>query len=101
MLFLYHLDVEFEFDPQKNETNKEKHSIDFETVKKLWAGFSVEFAVEHPIENRFAIIGKIEGKFYTAIYTLREERIRIISCRRSRTKEIKLYEKNFQKTKNT
>jgi len=28
--------VEFEYDPVKSETNKQKHGIDFERAKELW-----------------------------------------------------------------
>jgi len=28
--------VEFEFDPQKSNSNEAKHGIDFETAQSLW-----------------------------------------------------------------
>jgi uncharacterized DUF497 family protein len=37
-------------------------------------------------------IGKIKNLFYTVVTTYRKERIRIISARRSRQKEIEIYE---------
>jgi uncharacterized DUF497 family protein len=90
--------VEFEFDEKKSLANLEKHGVDFEKVQKLWKGIYVEFAAKHEYENRFAIVGSIKGKLYTCIYTLRGNHIRIISCRRSREKEVKLYEKSIKKT---
>lgn len=90
--------MEFEYDPEKDKANQKKHGIDFERAKQLWKGPFVEFAAKQEYENRFAIIGPLEGKFYTCIYTLREERIRIISCRRSRKHEEKLYEKDIKET---
>ena len=45
-----------------------------------------------PDETRWALIAKIEGKTWTAIYTLRGETIRLISVRRARVKEVRLYE---------
>ncbi|MDJ0900760.1 MAG: BrnT family toxin [Xenococcus sp. MO_188.B8] len=44
------------------------------------------------IIHRFMVIGKIEGKYWSAIITYREENIRLISVRRSRDDEVKVYE---------
>lgn len=88
----------FEFDPKKSRFNLAKHGIDFVAAQRLWEGPSVEFPARQEFENRFAIIGPIDNKLYTCIFTIREERIRIISCRRSREKEARLYEKTISQT---
>ena len=83
----------FEWDPQKNIANKEKHGIDFETAKRLWSDENrVEIYAAHSLEDRWILIGKIDNILWTAIYTLRGIAIRIISVRRSREKEADLYE---------
>jgi uncharacterized DUF497 family protein len=89
--------VVFEFDSGKSRANLKKHGIDFITAQELWQGSYVEFAAKSEYENRFALIGLWKGKLYTCIYALRENRIRIISCRRSREKEKSLYEKSIKK----
>jgi uncharacterized DUF497 family protein len=38
------------------------------------------------------VIGRIDGKHWSAVVTYREERIRIISVRRSRDEEVAIYE---------
>jgi uncharacterized DUF497 family protein len=38
------------------------------------------------------VVGVVESKHYSAIITYRGNRIRIISVRRSRAREVKLYE---------
>jgi len=38
------------------------------------------------------MIGKLQKKIWTAIYTIRSEAIRIISVRRAREKEVEIYE---------
>jgi len=43
-------------------------------------------------EPRFVMIGLIEGRHWSAVITYREERIRIISVRKSRDEEVELYE---------
>jgi uncharacterized protein len=83
----------FEWDPQKSIANKEKHGIDFETAKRLWSDENrVEIHASHPVEDRWILIGKKDDKLWTAIYTLRGNAIRIISVRRSRDKELDLYD---------
>jgi uncharacterized protein len=38
------------------------------------------------------VIGRIEGKHWSAVVTYREQQVRIISARRSRKEEVALYE---------
>ena len=90
----------FEYSEDKSRSNLEKHEIDFTEAQKLWDGPYAEFAAKNQFENRFALIGPLKGKLYTCIFTLREDRIRIISCRRSQRKEVRLYEKSVYKAKN-
>ena len=86
--------MKFEWDESKSNANRLKHGINFATAQDLWLDESrIEIQAPHPIENRHIIIGKLQGKLWTAVYTIREGAIRIISVRRSREKEAKLYEK--------
>ena len=83
----------FEWDAQKSLTNMEKHGIDFETANSLWLDDRrVEIEMTFPDEKRWALIAKIQEKTWTAIYTVRDETIRLISVRRARPKEVRLYE---------
>ena len=84
----------FEFDPEKSKLNKLKHGIDFEEARELWKDFKLAEidAVELEDETRLIHVGKMEGKHWTAITTLRGGRIRIISVRRARKQEIRIYE---------
>jgi uncharacterized protein len=83
----------FEWDAQKSLVNKKKHGVDFETTKALWLDESrIEVEIAFPDEKRWALIASMQGKTWTAIYTVRNEAIRIISVRRARAKETKLYE---------
>ena len=83
----------FEFDPAKSKANKLKHRIDFEEAQELWAGPVVEVPSASVTEERWLVIGQITGRSWTAIMTRRGDNIRIISVRRSHTKEEELYEK--------
>ena len=85
--------MKFEWDSQKSESNKAKHKIDFESAKSLWTDPDrIEILAPYPLENRYILIGKIDNQIWSAIYTIREGATRIISVRRSRKQEKKLYE---------
>ena len=83
----------FEWDEKKSRGNKSKHGIDFNSAIELWKDRDrIEIQTNFTAENRNALIGKIGDKLWTAIFTRRVDAIRIISVRRARKKEIKLYE---------
>jgi len=86
--------MNFEYDKTKSSINKSKHNIDFEEAQKLWEDpYSFEIpSPQSEDEDRFLVLGQINSKNYTAIITYRNTNIRIISVRRSREKESKLYE---------
>lgn len=85
----------FEYDHSKSERNKAKHGIDFEEAQKIW---SDEYLVEIPAKNlselRYLVIGVIDCKHWSAVVTDRDNNIRLISVRRSRVEEVRLYESN-------
>lgn len=86
--------MQFEWDEQKNETNKSKHGIDFNTAKKLWSDINrIEIQSSFSDEERNILIGKIHKKLWVAVFTIRKNAYRIISVRRARKKEGMLYEK--------
>ncbi|MEP0807425.1 MAG: BrnT family toxin [Chloroflexota bacterium] len=83
----------FEYDPRKSELNRVKHGIDFEEAQALWDDEAyLEIPARNLDEPRYLVIGKINGKHWSAVITYRGENIRIISVRRSRDEEIDLYE---------
>jgi uncharacterized protein len=83
----------FEFDSEKSERNKEKHGIDFVDAQKLWDDSrSFGFQARSDDEPRFAMIAEFNTKLWVAFYTIRENRVRIISVRRARKGEEILYE---------
>jgi uncharacterized DUF497 family protein len=85
----------FEFDPNKSLLNREKHGIDFDEAQALWKDTDrLEIPAKTTDEPRYLMIGKINGKFWSAVITYRGDNIRIISVRRSRDEEIELYESN-------
>ncbi len=88
----------FEWDPNKNEINKKKHGLSFETAKEV---FYDEFAIlfddpEHSIEEeRFLIIGVTRSEQICIVshcYRDNENRIRIISARKATKHEQRAYQ---------
>ena len=85
--------MEFEFDPKKSDTNKQKHGIDFHEARVLWDDPDlIEIPVQTIDEPRYLVIGTIEGKHWSGVITYRGEKVRIISVRRSRKEEVDIYE---------
>ena len=85
--------MEYEFDKRKSEINLKKHGIDFIGAQELWDDLDrLEIPAKTIDEQRFLMIGKISDKYWSSTFTYRNEKIRIISVRRSRNEEIDIYE---------
>jgi uncharacterized protein len=86
--------MEFEFDPKKSEANLEKHEIDFDSAKAIWLDINaVEIPAKSETEIRKMLIAEYDGNVWSAIFTERDNKVRIISVRRARKNEEDLYEK--------
>ena len=84
----------FEFDPEKSAANLAKHGIDFEAAQALWLDDDgIEVDARSETEPRSAVIGMIDGRHWTAFFTLRGDAIRIISVRRARDDEVEAYDR--------
>ena len=85
--------MRFEFDPAKSALNTEKHGMDFVEAQLLWADPALLVVQARNVdEPRFLAIGKIGARHWSAIYTMRDGAVRIISVRRARREEIEHYE---------
>lgn len=85
--------MDFEFDSAKSEANERKHGIDFDEAKALWDDDNAyEIRARTDDEERFLVVGAINNILWTAVITHRNENVRIISFRRSRSKEVEVYD---------
>jgi len=85
--------MEFEYDPTKNVGNKPKHGIDFDEAKSLWEDADrLVFPARSDSELRFAMMGRIRDMVWVVFFTVRQQRIRIISVRPARPNEREEYE---------
>ena len=85
--------MESEFDKRKSQINKKKHGIDFIEAQALWNDPDrIEIPTKTVDEQRFLIVAKLSDQYWSSIITYRNEKIRIISVRRSQKEEIEIYE---------
>lgn len=86
----------FEWDKNKDESNRRKHFIGFEKAKEVFEDENaLEFRGDSSTELRILRIGKTLGKILIAVvYTIRAVSIRIISARQARVQETKAYLEN-------
>lgn len=85
--------MEFEWDIDKAKSNLRKHGINFaEATSVLKDNFAITIYDEHPIEDRYITIGMSDlGKLLLVVYTLRHNRIRLISARKTNKRERQQY----------
>lgn len=86
--------VEFEWDPAKALANMRKHKVPFLLACEV---FGDENRVERPDdsddeeEERWIVLGRVEERVLTVVYTKRGTRIRLISARRGTRNEDRIY----------
>jgi uncharacterized protein len=80
-------DEKFEWDDTKNASNLAKHGVGFSRARLVFAD---AFAVAeyddregYEGEDRFTIVGMVEGTLIFVAYTERGERVRIINARQA------------------
>lgn len=67
-----------------------------EEAQSIWQQPFIEVKAKTVGEQRYMAIGYIKGRLYSCIYTMRAETIRLISARRSRQSEEKIYHENIR-----
>jgi len=82
----------FEYDPEKSNINKQKNGIDFEEAQSLWLDYNrIEIPARTTGEMRRLLIARLDDDIWSAVFTMREGAIRIISVRKSRKNEKEIY----------
>lgn len=90
--------MEFEWDPDKEQSNVKKHQVDFAEAKTVFND-PLEVTIPDPThslgENRFPSLGRSEtDRLVVVSYTERHgDRIRIINARLASRKERRQYER--------
>jgi len=85
--------LQFEWDDEKEQSNVEKHGVDFDTaVKVFFDPNRIEYydKSHSTDEDRFITIG-FAGKLLFVVYTERKENVRLISARIATNSERRRY----------
>lgn len=86
--------MEIEFDPEKSARNVEVRGLPFDLV----ADFDFDSALvardtrEDYGEDRFIALGLIGERLHVVAYTMRGDRLRVISLRKANAREVERYE---------
>lgn len=88
----------FEWDPAKDAANRRKHGVSFTDAMQIWEDIhiNIENIAHCEAEFRSSTLGLIHNKVYLAIWTMRGPAIRLISVRRARKHEEKIYNERIQ-----
>ena len=91
--------MEFEWDHDKNKRNFKKHGLAFEDAEFIFSGETVTFEDDRFDygERRYITLGKLKTFIVVAVYTYREQRIRMISMRKANERERQIYRKRLKK----
>lgn len=87
-------DDTFAWDDTKAASNWLDHGVTFEMARDAFRdAFAIEWSDEGQgvPEERFALLGMVQGRLLFVAYTLRGERIRIISARKAEPYERRRY----------
>jgi uncharacterized DUF497 family protein len=88
--------VEFEWDPDKDRINREKHGVSFPEASTVFLDplhITVIDDLHSAEEFRFRTIGHTAtNRFVVVAHTDREERVRIITAREATSRERRQYE---------
>lgn len=81
----------YEWDPEKAQSNLEKHGIDFASVARFEWDTAVTRRSDRHGEPRSVAYGYMEKRLHSLAFTIRRDRIRIISLRKANVREERYY----------
>jgi hypothetical protein len=91
--------MEITFDPAKNERNVKERSLSFQRVEEF--DFDTAIYVEDTRkdygEKRIRSLGFIEERLHALVFTMRGEKLRVISLRKASRREVRKYEEATKK----
>ena len=90
-------DDEFEWDDAKAASNHAAHGVTFDMARSVFQDpFAIDWFDDREAydEARYATIGMVDGRLLYVAYTMRGDRIRIISARGAEPHERRQYHKD-------
>ena len=89
--------MEFEWDKTKSDDCFRLRGFDFAYASGLFRDENRSIGRDRRWdygEDRYRVLGAIEGRVFVLIYTMRGSAIRIISARKANSREVREYEQN-------
>ena len=86
------MEPKYEWNEDKRRANLEKHGIDFSAVYDFDWATATFLPDDRSGEYRTKAYGLIEERLHLLVYTVREDRTRIISLRKANSREVRRYE---------
>jgi uncharacterized DUF497 family protein len=85
--------MEFDWDDDKRDANREKHGLDFADAKFLaWETAQILIDDRRDYgEARYQAYGLLNGRLHVIAFTPRGDKIRLISFRKANDKEVRRY----------
>lgn len=95
--------IEFDWDKGNIDKNWKKHKVTEKEAEEVFFDENKRTFLDHVHsdgEERFRAVGKTKGgRLLFVVFTMREEKVRIISARDVNRKEVFLYEEKIGTTK--
>ena len=88
----------FQFDEKKRVTVISKHGIDFLDAVEIFGGNVLLLPARSEIEARQKAIAPLGPKMICVVFTLRDDKIRIITARVARKNEREKYQELYPRT---
>ena len=87
--------ISFEWDERKRIANAAKHGIDFRDARAIFENDVIESPSPRHGEERFIAYGVLERRILAVVFTRKDQTVRLISARRARPYERKIYRQAF------
>ncbi len=86
--------MRFEWDENKSIANEEKHGVPLSFGCAIWNARLATFSSRRKGEDRKLSIGIVNGEYWSAIWTQRDDAVRLISVRLSTLGERSCYDRH-------
>ena len=89
--------MEFEWDETKNQSNQQKHGLNFADAAQVFAGRTLTFEDSREVhgEVRHLTVGSLAGRVVIIAHTSRGDATRIISMRKANARERARYQERL------
>lgn len=97
---MYKIEMEYEWDKNKNELNIRTHGLDFYDAHLIFLKSHFTFVDDRYDygEKRFVTIGSLNRRIVIVVHTMRNDKIRIISMRKANEREKKKFKNKLEKS---